>query len=136
MFFMQTRFQDARHVYSSFQDMLKMYIEREKSLDDVIWAVYIVLLWKYMPFYFSFLLCDTLFNYDFNSSGFFTFWRPWGSYWWVYWFPSAWLVIYMSNSRLIICNCAKIGLNNMEIIYYLYLLFLDTILMFVMCEIW
>jgi len=44
MFFMQTRFQDARHVYSSFQDMLKMYIEREKSLDDVIWAVYIVLL--------------------------------------------------------------------------------------------
>jgi histone deacetylase complex regulatory component SIN3 len=40
MFFMQTRFQDARHVYSSFQDMLKMYKEREKSLDDVIWAVY------------------------------------------------------------------------------------------------
>jgi histone deacetylase complex regulatory component SIN3 len=40
---MQTRFQDARHVYSLFQDMLKMYKEREKSLDDVIWAVYVVL---------------------------------------------------------------------------------------------
>jgi len=61
-----------------------------------------------MPFYFSFLLCDTHFNYDFTSSGFFTFWRPWWSYWWVYWFPSTtWLVIYMSNSRLIMLQLCK-----------------------------
>ena len=41
-------------------------------------------------FYFSsFLLCDTLFNYDLNSSGWFTIWRLcWRSYWWAYLLPS------------------------------------------------
>jgi len=41
---MQTRFQHARHVYSSFLDILQMYREREKSLDDVIREVCVVLL--------------------------------------------------------------------------------------------
>lgn len=66
---MQARFVHAPRVYQSFVNTVLMYINRENTLDDVIREVRVLL---FMPFSFSFLLCDALFNYDFNSSGWFT----------------------------------------------------------------